>query len=144
MTKKEISVVLARASREEVEAAAEKIRENHEIAIVKQPQKTLVMVKARESVKQSLFYLGEVLASECMVTVDKEKGSSVMAGDDFDKVTAAAVIDGLLNIKSEEVRPEQEAVRMQIETWKTAQEKERAKLNREILKSKVNFNVMGE
>ena len=144
MTKKEVSAVLARASRAEVEAAAEKIKENHEISIVKQPQKTLVMVKVRESVKQSLFYLGEVLASECMVTVDGEKGSSVMAGDDFDKVMAAAVIDGLLNIKSEEVQEEQETVKKQIEELKRAQERERAKLNKALLKSKVNFNVMGE
>ena len=85
MNRREMTAVLAGASSEEVKAAAAGIRDKYEIQILKQPQKTLVMVKVRESVKKSLFYLGEVLAPECMVTVNGAKGASVMAGDAFEK-----------------------------------------------------------
>ena len=79
MTKREISVILAGASQKEIIEIAAAIQESCEIQIMKPPQKTLVMVKARESVKKSLFYLGEVLASECMVLVDSAKGAAVLA-----------------------------------------------------------------
>ncbi|GKH31771.1 phosphonate C-P lyase system protein PhnG [Muricomes sp. OA1] len=142
MTKREISVILAGASQKEIIEIAAAIQESCEIQIMKPPQKTLVMVKARESVKKSLFYLGEVLASECMVLVDSAKGAAVLAGDDFDKVTAAAVIDGFLNLPDK--KAEKEQVLGQIQKLGRQQVAERAKLNRALRKSKVNFNVMGE
>lgn len=141
MTKKEISSILSRASREEVAVLAEQVKKAHEIQLVKPPQKTLVMVKARESVRQSLFYLGEVLAAECMVTVDGIRGVSVLAGDDFDKTTDAAVIDGYMNLTKETGCSKMEE---QLKALAKSQTRDRAKLNRELLKSKVNFNVMGE
>ena len=67
MNRREVTAVLAGASAKDVTAIADKIKERCEIRILKQPQKTLVMVKVRESVKKSLFYLGEVLATECKV-----------------------------------------------------------------------------
>lgn len=141
MTKKEISCILTRASKEEVGALAEHVKQEHEIQMVKQPQKTLVMVKARESVKQSLFYLGEILATECMVMVDGKKGVSVLAGDEFEKAADVAVIDGYMNLMKEG-----DTSRMERELQKLAekQKADRSELNREILKSKVKFNVMGE
>lgn len=142
MTKREISAVLSRASRKEVEEIAAPVRETEQIEIIKEPQKTLVMVKVRESVGQSLFYLGEVLATECMVTVNGRKGFSVMAGDDFEKVLCAAVIDGFLNDK--EKTPASEEIIEKIGELEKRQRRDRAGLNAEIMKSKVNFNVMGE
>lgn len=139
MSKKELSAILAGASKEEVTAIAEQIKPVSEIRILKEPQKTLVMVKVRESVGNSLFYLGEVLATECMVTVDGVKGASVMAGDDFEKTIAAAVIDGYLNGGQKK-----EGILAQIEELKARQQKAREALNRQLRKSKVNFNVMGE
>ena len=98
------------------------------------------MVKVRESIQRSLFYLGEVLACECMVMVNGVKGSSILAGDDFDKVLAAAVIDAALNGQVKESA----GILTKLEGLRKAQEKSRAKQNARILKSKVNFQVMGE
>lgn len=140
MTKREISCILSRASEEQVKKIGTRLQENHRVEIIKQPQKTLVMVKVRESIGRSLFYLGEVLATECMVRVDDKKGFSVMAGDQFEKILHAAIIDGALNgncVESDWIEQELLALKKQ-------QEKERARMNAEILKSKVNFNVMGE
>ena len=58
MKKKEISSILSRASRDDIEEIAAPLKEESRIQIVKDPQKTLVMVKVRESVGRSLFYLG--------------------------------------------------------------------------------------
>lgn len=143
MTKKEVSEILVRASKEEVCRIARDIRKRHQIVLVKPPQKTLVMVKVRESIKQSLFYLGEVLATECMVTVDGEKGVSVMASDDFEKTECAAVIDGFLN-RMKADREARQKIEDMILQLKEKQELSRAALNRELMKSKVNFQVMGE
>ena len=140
MNRRERTAVLAGARTEDVKEVAGEIREACEIQILKQPQKTLVMVKVRESVKKSLFYLGEVLATECMVTVNGIKGASVMAGDDFEKCISAAIIDGFLN----DDRNDRGMIIEKIEKLKENQEKAREKLNRQLRKSKVNFNVMGE
>lgn len=139
MTKKEVSSILTKASLSEVETIVKSIKDKSDIKIIKPPQKTLIMVKVREPVKQSLFYLGEVLATECMVMIDEVRGASVIAGDDFEKAIQIAVIDGFLN-KKEDV----ESIEKQVQELGQLQEKEREKLNGAIMKSKVNFSVMGE
>lgn len=140
MTKKEISAILSRANGDEVGNIASLLSDQYHIEILKEPQKTLVMVKVRESIGRSLFYLGEILATECMVKVDGKKGCSVMAGDDFEKVLSAAIIDAALNAQV----TESGEIMQEIEKLQILQEAVRAKRNREIRKSKVNFNVMGE
>lgn len=141
MNRRERSQVLAAASTEEVTRIADVIQAEHEVRILKEPQKTLVMVKVRESVKRSLFYLGEVLATECMVVVDDAKGASVVAGDDIEKGIAMAVIDGYFNLPAADGRAQLEA---EIEALGEMQKKAREALNRELRRSQVNFNVMGE
>lgn len=139
MTKRELSAVLSGASREEVSELAGRIRAGSEIKVLKEPQKTLVMVKVRETVKNSLFYLGEILATECMVDVDGKRGASVIAGDDFEKALSAAIIDGYLN----GCGSREDIVRRILKLGKEQREG-RKELNRQLRKSKVNFSVMGE
>lgn len=142
MTKREVSRILARASKEEVAETASIVYERCRVQIMKQPQKTLVMVKARESIKKSLFYLGEVLASECMVLVDGVKGAGMIAGDDFEKAVTAAVIDGFLNLEGRQ--DEKKVILDRLLMLENRQAEKRAELNLAVQKSKVNFNVMGE
>lgn len=139
MTKRELSAILAKASAEDVAVLAEPIKAKAQIQVQKEPQKTLVMVKVRESIKNSLFYLGEVLATECMVTVNGVKGMSVIAGDQFDKAMNIAVIDGYLNGNANSAD-----ILEQIVALGVSQQQARQHMNRQIRKSKVNFNVMGE
>ena len=141
MTKRELSAILAKASTEETAELAGKIKRECEIKMLKEPQKTLVMVKVRESVKNSLFYLGEILATECMVTVNGVRGMTVIAGDDFEKAVDAAVIAGYLTCVGE---PKASIVIDKIRELGREQAEGRAALNRQLRKSKVNFNVMGE
>lgn len=65
--------------------------------IIKEPHKTLTMIKMREPVKQSLFYIGEVIVTEAMVELDGVKGAAVLMGDDAEKTLHMAIIDAAMN-----------------------------------------------
>ena len=97
MEKKRLFRIMAKADRKIVMSLAEKIKNQHEVLIVKAPEKALAMVKMREPVKESLFYMGEVIVTEATVSVDGTNGMAVTMGDDFDKTLAMAVIDGACN-----------------------------------------------
>ena len=97
MEKRRISKILARAGKEQVKRLADEIKENYSPVIVRAPEKSLTMIRLREPVQESLFYLGEVIVSEAIVDLDGAKGVAVIMGDDFDKVLDMAVIDAACN-----------------------------------------------
>jgi alpha-D-ribose 1-methylphosphonate 5-triphosphate synthase subunit PhnG len=51
----------------------------------------------REPVRQSLFYIGEVVVCEATVEIDGMKGIAVTMGDDTEKVLDMAIIDAAIN-----------------------------------------------
>lgn len=97
MEKRRLSKILARAGREQVAELSDEIKQSCTPIIVKAPEKSLVMVRMREPVKESLFYLGEVIVCEAIVDLDGTKGMAVLMGDDFEKVLDMAVIDAACN-----------------------------------------------
>lgn len=97
MEKKRLFQILGRADRETVAAMSEKIQKDHSVMIIKDPGKTLAMIKMREPVRQSLFYLGEVIVCEAVVELDGKKGAAVTMGDDTEKTLHMAVIDAAMN-----------------------------------------------
>ncbi|MDR2770601.1 MAG: phosphonate C-P lyase system protein PhnG [Clostridiales Family XIII bacterium] len=97
MDKRRLTRILARADRRDLASLSADIRKMHRPVIVKAPEKTLVMVKMREPVKQSLFYLGEVLVCEASVELDGARGSAVLMGDDAEKTLDMAIIDAAIN-----------------------------------------------
>lgn len=97
MEKRRLSKILARAGKQQVKELADAVKGEYSPVIVKAPEKSLVMVRMRESVQESLFYLGEVIVSEAIVDIDGAKGVAVLMGDDFDKVLDMAVIDAACN-----------------------------------------------
>ena len=97
MKKRRISKILARAGKEEVKKLSDEIKDNYSPVIVKAPEKSLTMIRMREPVQDSLFYLGEVIVSEAIVDLDGAKGVAVIMGDDFEKVLDMAVIDAACN-----------------------------------------------
>lgn len=136
MRKKELFRVLNRATREEVLSISGSLEEKYQIMEIKPAQKALAMIKVREPVANSLFYMGELLCCECMVEINGHKGFAVLSGDDFEKVTAAAAIDGALAEVSRIVK--------HLEALEIKQREDRKPMNAQIMKSKVNFSVMGE
>lgn len=97
MEKRRFFRILSKADAKTVDELAAKIRRNHKIVVVKEPQKTLAMIKMREPVRESLFYLGEVQVCEAMVELDGVRGLAVAAGDDFEKTLNMAILDAACN-----------------------------------------------
>ena len=102
MEKQRLSKILSRAAADEVSALAGWVREQHEITVIKEPAKTLVMMPMIEPVSGAPFFLGELLACDAMVEIDGARGAGIAMGDDFDKVLAMAIIDAAYNARLEE------------------------------------------
>lgn len=137
MNKKRLFKVMSKATSKEVEKLSDKIKKNknNNIIIIKEPGKTLTMIKMREPVKNSLFYLGEVIVSEAVVELNKTKGIGVVMGDDFDKALNMAIIDAAVN---EGIFEDIDDL---VELEKKQQQKEE-KENAMHLKTMVSFNSM--
>jgi len=97
MEKKQLSGILAKADRQAVISMSENILKTYRPVIVKEPGKTLTMIKMREPVKNSLFYIGEVIVCEAAVEIDGVKGFAVLMGDDTEKTMSMAIIDAAVN-----------------------------------------------
>ncbi len=97
MEKKRLFTILAKSGRETVATLSKKIQEQYSVTIIKEPGKTLTMIKVREPVKQSLFYMGEVIVCEAVVELDGAKGMAVTMGDDMVKTLDMAIIDAAIN-----------------------------------------------
>lgn len=136
MNKKRLFQILARADREEVIQLGNKLKQEcHSVTVVRQPEKTLTMIKMREPVKNSLFYLGEIIVTEATVTIDGSTGVAVTMGDDFDKTLSMAMIDAACNAGVFH----HEALLL---AWESAQYLQMEKENAMMQKTKVDFHSM--
>jgi alpha-D-ribose 1-methylphosphonate 5-triphosphate synthase subunit PhnG len=95
--KKRLTKILAKADSQTIAAFAAEILAEHTPVIVKEPGKTLAMIKMREPVRQSLFYIGEVIVCEAAVELDGVPGIAVVMGDDSEKTLNMAIIDAAIN-----------------------------------------------
>jgi alpha-D-ribose 1-methylphosphonate 5-triphosphate synthase subunit PhnG len=93
MDKLTLSRICAYAGPALLASLAEKAAEGREAALLKGPEKTLVLIQIREPVRHSRFYLGELLAAHCVVELGGIRGAAVLMGDDLEKAKAAAVLD---------------------------------------------------
>jgi alpha-D-ribose 1-methylphosphonate 5-triphosphate synthase subunit PhnG len=93
MNKLTLSRILAFAGPARLSALAEKAASGKDVLLLKKPEKTMILLKIREPVRGSRFYLGEALAAHCVVEIDGVRGVSVQLGDDMDKALSSAVLD---------------------------------------------------
>ena len=135
MEKRHLFKILSKADRAAVIDMAEKIKKINEVVIVKEPEKALTMIKMREPVKESLFYLGEVIVTEATVAINGVNGTAVAIGDDFDKTLSMAIIDAACNGNVFE----DERVLLELEKEQICKEE---KENAMFMKTMVNFNSM--
>lgn len=135
MNKKTLFRIMAKADSAVIARLAGDIMRQHEVTVIKEPNKTLTMIKMREPVRSSLFYIGEVIVTEAIVELDGQKGMAVTMGDDFEKTLNMAVIDAAVNkgIFTEE------GTLAELEHEQTEQEQKENALH---LKTMVSFNSM--
>jgi len=95
--KKRLFRIMAKADPVIIAQMSANIQREHDVVIVKEPGKTLTMIKLREPVASSLFYLGEVIVCEAVVELDGTRGMAVTMGDQLEKVLHMAIIDAACN-----------------------------------------------
>jgi len=95
--KRRLTKILSKADRRDVAVLSADIQKKYRPIIIKEPGKTLAMIKMREPVKQSLFYIGEVIVCEAAVELEGVQGIAVIMGDDAEKTLDMAIIDAAIN-----------------------------------------------
>jgi len=117
---------------------AETILEKYECQEVVAPQHGLTMIKMRESAKNSLFYIGEVLVTEVKVEIQHCVGIGIIVGMEGERARDLAIIDAAYKANL----PETEAwgpLLMEAEQRIT---KKQAKQQADLFETKVNFETM--
>ena len=61
--------------------------------VVSPPRPSLVMARVRETVDGEVFNLGEVLVTNCEVTLDGEPGWAMVVDHDPERALSAAIVD---------------------------------------------------
>lgn len=135
MEKKRLFQILSRAARSDVIRLGQELQQQYSVTIVKKPEKSLTMIRMREPVKKSLFYLGEAIITEAVVTLEDTVGTAVTMGDDFEKTLYMAVIDAAEN-RGVFARND-----LLLE-WEQAQQRRIAQENAMFQKTKVDFHSM--
>lgn len=138
MNRKKRTEILIKGSPEVSERLAQEIQIGYDVKIVEEINNSLVMVKVRESAKRSLFYLGEVLITECKVMINGTLGIGMIRG--YEPVLAynLAIIDAAYNANLPETK--QWTNRLLLEEVNI--NKKYQILKNKILKTKVNFKTM--
>lgn len=140
MKKWQIARILIEGDRSLLQRLCEQIERKYSMETVKPPERSLVMTKANDSVSQKPFYLGEVLVTECTVSIQGVYGFGVLMGEDAERAYQLAVVDAAFQAKL----PETGAWEPEL----LAEEKRIAVRQRTVYsqsaKTKVNFDTMEE
>ncbi|WP_044895466.1 phosphonate C-P lyase system protein PhnG [Bacillus alveayuensis] len=138
MKRKRRTEILINGDRNVAVTLAREILGKYVVKTIEEPNDGLVMVKVRETAKNSLFYLGEVYVTECKVEINGHIGIGILKGYDPDLTYYLAVIDAAYHAQLQET-----------DKWKEALLAEEARINerrkksfRKVLKTKVNFETM--
>ena len=67
MEKKRLSRILEKTEGAILKELAEPLIEKYPVQVLRKPSKTMVMIRMKETVAKTEFYLGELLACEAMV-----------------------------------------------------------------------------
>ncbi|MCO7125265.1 phosphonate C-P lyase system protein PhnG [Sporolactobacillus shoreicorticis] len=97
MTKQHLSRIMSACSLPLLEEIAHKIEQEQRLQVEREPQTSLIMTKAKDSVSSQPFYLGEVLVTECTVSLNGQLGVGIVIGKKPVRAYCMAVIDAAHN-----------------------------------------------
>ena len=100
MTRRQRTETLVRGNTALAAELAAEVRNHHEVRIIQAPEEGMVMTTMRESARESLFHLGEVLVTEARVTVDGVLGLGLVRQSQQDLALDLACIDAACNAQS--------------------------------------------
>jgi alpha-D-ribose 1-methylphosphonate 5-triphosphate synthase subunit PhnG len=140
MKKSRLTHILVEGEPSLLEKLALQVEQKYQVALVREPEKSLVMNKARDSVSGNAFYMGEILITECTVSVESVFGFGAIMGEEPDRAYQLAIVDCAYNAKLPETLGWEKLL---IEEELQIDYRKRLEHSR-IMKSKVNFDTMGE
>lgn len=138
MIRKKRTEILIKGSAEVSENFAQEILTAYDVKTIEEANNGLVMVKVRESAQRSLFYLGEVLITECKVMISGSLGIGMVKGHEPKLAYNLAIIDAAYNANLTETKEWAKVLLLEEVQINQAWEA----LRNKILKTKVNFDTM--
>ncbi|MEI3610616.1 phosphonate C-P lyase system protein PhnG [Pseudogracilibacillus sp. SO10305] len=138
MQRKERTEILIKSDLSVAKRIAETLEAKYSFTTLVEPQYGLTMLKMRESAQNSLFYLGEVLVTECKVMLENDIGVGVVIGTEMELAKYLAIIDAAFEAEVMEVPSIQETLQKEKQHIETEMFKKQTAL----LKTKVNFETM--
>ncbi|MBT2758014.1 phosphonate C-P lyase system protein PhnG [Mesobacillus foraminis] len=138
MKRKRRTEILIKGSHTLPKQLARQVEQRYPVKIIQEPENGLVMLKVRETSQKSLFYLGEVLVTECKVCIYDHIGLGVVSGDEPELAYQLAVIDAAF----EGSLPETEKWLGLLETEEKNILENSKSMDSSILKTKVDFETM--
>lgn len=138
MIRKKRTEILIKGSAEVSEILAQEILTVYDVQTLEEPNNSLVMVKVRESAHRSLFYLGEVLITECKVMIKGSLGIGMVKGHEPVLAYNLAIIDAAYNANLPETQEWLNVLLLEEVQINEACEA----LQNKVLKTKVNFDTM--
>ena len=140
IVRKKRTEIMAKCEAKELKELSRLVEEHHNVKVLEKPNSGLVMVKMRESAQKHLFYLGEVLVTECKVTIGDVIGLGIIQGVHLKKAYFMAVVDAAYSADVPEVKKLDKMLYALDEKVKERTAKETAR----ILKTKVDFETLDE
>lgn len=138
MNRRKRTEILVKASAEVVENFAEEILKKYNVIVVEESNNGVVMVKLREKAKSSLFFLGEVLITECKVMINGSLGIGIIKGNEPERAYHLAVVDAAYNANLAET----DAWENVLKTTEEIIVQDNKVFSNKVLKTKVNFDTM--
>ncbi|WP_200416147.1 phosphonate C-P lyase system protein PhnG [Virgibacillus salexigens] len=138
MKRRRRTEILVQSNADLAEHLAETILQTYTCKEIVPPHHGLTMVKMRESAKQSLFYIGEVLVTEAKVEINQYIGIGIVQGMEEELAKHLAIIDAAYNATLPETREWQDLLLQAEVDLKAKKAKEQA----ELFETKVHFETM--
>lgn len=138
MKRREQTEILVNCDEVFLKQLSDEVESCHDVRMIDEPGLSLTMVKVRESAQNSLFYLCEVLVSECRVQINNKIGIGIIIGSEFRKAYYLSLIDAAYSVKSPLIEKWEPIIKEE----KEKQRIQRIKANSSIMKTKIDFETM--
>ncbi|MDE5414754.1 phosphonate C-P lyase system protein PhnG [Alkalihalobacterium chitinilyticum] len=99
MKKSRLTKILVEGDEQFLQQLVSEVKEVASIQMERKPSTGLVMVKTRDSVSMQPFFMGEILVTECTVSINGKFGMGVIQGEQPKRSYQIAVIDATFNAK---------------------------------------------
>lgn len=142
MTTRQRTKILINCPLEGLHCWINQIKEIAAVKILKEPKMGLIMMRSRDTVAHEVFNSGEVLVSDCTVSVDNHPGYGVVMGNQPAMAEAMAIIDAVFSVRGEKWADLINNMQIWIEEQSRLQQKEQQSEFHHINRSKVNFEAM--